>query len=81
MPCKIIMVIAADYEMKKLLLLIILQVALIDIRAEQKGLPFTSFYPAKETGGYFQNWGITQDKRGIMYVGNGFGVQEFDGSS
>lgn len=67
--------------MKRLLLVIILLATLINGHADERGLPFMSFYPAKETGGHLQNWEIIQDKRGIMYIGNGYGVQEFDGSS
>jgi len=47
----------------------------------ETGKPFMSVYSAKETGGHYQNWAIIQDDRGVMYIGNGFGVQEFDGST
>ena len=42
----------------------------------ETGKPFMTFYTAKETGGHFQNWSFIQDDRGVMYIGNGFGVQE-----
>ncbi len=38
-------------------------------------------YSPKEYGAYQQNWAITQDKRGIMYFGNGSGLLEFDGAT
>ncbi len=38
-------------------------------------------YTPKEYNARQQNWAITQDKRGIMYVGNGAGLLEFDGST
>lgn len=38
-------------------------------------------YPAGITNGSEQNWAITQDKRGVIYVGNDDkGVLEYDGS-
>ena len=37
-------------------------------------------YPYNETGGSEQNWCITQDHRGVVYVGNyEKGIQEYDG--
>ena len=45
------------------------------------GKPFISLYTANETGGHNQNYAFAQDNRGIIYVGNGFGIQEFDGST
>ena len=37
-------------------------------------------YPSHETGGSEQNWCITQDHRGVIYVGNNEkGVLEYDG--
>jgi class 3 adenylate cyclase len=38
-------------------------------------------YSAKQYGASPQNWGIAQDRRGIMYFANTDGVLEFDGSS
>lgn len=38
-------------------------------------------YPAETTNGSEQNWAVTQDNRGVIYVGNDDkGVLEFDGS-
>jgi hypothetical protein len=38
-------------------------------------------YPAGITNGSEQNWAITQDNRGVIYVGNDDkGVLEYDGS-
>jgi hypothetical protein len=43
------------------------------------GLPFVrTFHPVEYQAG-IQNWALTQDKRGIMYVANNFGLLEFDG--
>ncbi len=51
------------------------------VYAAETGKPFITVYPAIQTGGHFQNWALTQDNRGVMYIGNGYGVQEFDGST
>ena len=46
------------------------------------GVPIITNYPYHETGGNEQNWCITQDHRGIVYVGNHEkGVLEYDGVS
>lgn len=46
------------------------------------GVPLISNYPYHETGGNEQNWCITQDHRGVVYVGNHEkGVLEYDGVS
>lgn len=62
----------------RLLLLFLLY---ISVQADEIGKPFISLYPSIETKGHLQNWGFIQDDRGVMYIGNGFGVQEYDGSS
>lgn len=36
-------------------------------------------YHPREYHGYSQNWGVVQDKRGIMYFANGDGVLDYDG--
>ncbi|WP_373495066.1 hypothetical protein, partial [Aquiflexum sp.] len=42
--------------------------------------PITNYLP-KEYGGFPANWAITQDERGIIFVGNSGGLMEFDGIS
>ncbi|MGD2090423.1 MAG: response regulator [Candidatus Aminicenantes bacterium] len=42
---------------------------------------FKNYGPKKEEAIQPQNWGILQDKRGIIYIGNNGGVIEFDGIS
>ena len=45
------------------------------------GQPSVFNYPAEITNGSEQNWAITQDHRGVIYVGNDDkGVLEYDGS-
>lgn len=45
------------------------------------GLPFIRYYSTREYGGGIQNWSITRNKHGLIYVANNFGVLEYDGSS
>jgi len=59
----------------------LLLVVVFAASAEEIGKPFMTVYTAKEIGGHFQNWAFMQDDRGVMYIGNGYGVQEFDGAS
>ena len=47
----------------------------------QSGHPFITNYSPKEYKAETQNWAITQDNRGVIYVGNNTGVLEFDGVS
>lgn len=44
-----------------------------------KGLPFTAHYSPQTYKGGIQNWQITQDTRGLLYVANNLGLLEFDG--
>ena len=44
------------------------------------GVPLITNYPYYETKGTEQNWCITQDPRGVVYVANqSKGVLEYDG--
>jgi ligand-binding sensor domain-containing protein len=52
----------------------------IQDRSQELGLPFLRNYGAKEYGAHEQNWDVVQDKRGLVYVANNFGVLEFDGA-
>jgi signal transduction histidine kinase len=49
--------------------------------AQETGKPFMTVFTTKEINGHVQNWSIIQDHRGVMYVGDGFGVQEYDGAT
>ncbi|MCX6558672.1 MAG: PAS domain S-box protein [Candidatus Aminicenantes bacterium] len=48
---------------------------------KERGLPYIRSYDPKEYGAQAQNWAIIQDKRGVIYIGNGDGVLEYDGIS
>lgn len=43
------------------------------------GQPFIRIFPTVDYRAGIQNWSVTQDKRGIIYVANNFGLLEFDG--
>lgn len=47
----------------------------------ETGRPFIKYYSPKVYDGTAVNWTIAQDKRGVMYFGNGTGILEFDGTS
>ncbi len=47
--------------------------------SQESGLPYLKNYPPAEHGGHNQNWGIAQDRNGIMYFANNLVVLEYDG--
>lgn len=52
----------------------------IQAQPNKYGVPLITNYSYRETGGNEQNWCITQDHRGVLYVGNHEkGVLEYDG--
>ena len=46
-----------------------------------EGFLATENYSAKTYDGQPQNWGITQDKRGVIYIANNGGIIEYDGTN
>lgn len=48
---------------------------------KEVGAPFIRNYTSKDFQTNSQSWGIVQDHRGVMYIGNNEGILEFDGSS
>lgn len=49
--------------------------------ATETGRFYMQVHAASEYGGHGQNWAFAQDDRGLLYVGNGDGVLEYDGVS
>ena len=47
----------------------------------EAGYPTIVNHTPNEYGGGTQNWAITQDERGVMYVGNNSGLLEYDGQT
>jgi signal transduction histidine kinase len=66
---------------KKTILVYIFVIIVSFVKGEESGRYFMTFYTSEHTGGHFQCWSAIQDDRGMMYIGNGYGVLEFDGSS
>jgi DNA-binding CsgD family transcriptional regulator len=70
-------------EISFILALIIIPIQLCFSQLSQHQLPRIPLihnFNSDEYHGGVQNWDITQDKRGILYVANNFGVMEFDGT-
>jgi signal transduction histidine kinase/ligand-binding sensor domain-containing protein len=47
----------------------------------EAGYPTIVNHTPNEYGGGTQNWAITQDERGVMFVGNNSGLLEYDGQT
>lgn len=62
-------------------LLIIVLFQLTFANAQERGLLLSHYYSANTYQAATQNWGIVQDKRGVLYFANGAGVIEFDGKN
>ena len=45
------------------------------------GFPLITNYLPKDYSANVQNWSVIQDKRGVLYFGNGSGILEYDGAS
>src|SRR2546423_15062555 len=45
----------------------------------EAGLPYLRDYTPREYRAQSQNWSVTQDQRGVIYVGNNDGVLVYDG--
>ncbi|MGE0089326.1 MAG: ATP-binding protein [Bacteroidales bacterium] len=50
-----------------------------EICAQERGLLLSKYYSPKDYKQGVQNWSVTQDKRGVLYFGNAYGVMEYDG--
>ncbi|MCG3163946.1 MAG: Sensor histidine kinase RcsC [Acidobacteria bacterium] len=50
-------------------------------RSAEAGLPFVTWFSPQEYGSTAQIWSFAQDDRGLLYVGTGSGVREYDGTS
>ena len=49
-------------------------------QSELAGVPSVRTFTTQDYGAGIQNWDISQDNRGLVYVANNFGLLEFDGS-
>ncbi|HKL15753.1 MAG TPA: two-component regulator propeller domain-containing protein, partial [Balneolaceae bacterium] len=50
-----------------------------EVMSQENGIYFHRQYMPSEHGGHTQSWAITQDDRGLVYIGNGDGLLEYDG--
>ncbi len=50
-----------------------------NILLNQEGYRFIDNYSFRDYNAYSENWAVVQDHRGIMYIGNGQGILEYDG--
>lgn len=67
--------------MKAIFCLIFLFIALEGVsQSNLAGVPSVRNFSTQDYGGGIQNWDIAQDRRGLVYVANNFGLLEFDGS-
>ncbi|HNX96817.1 MAG TPA: histidine kinase, partial [Candidatus Aminicenantes bacterium] len=46
----------------------------------EQGDYFLRNFTPREYGAFFQNWCVAQDRNGLIYVGNGLGILEYDGA-
>lgn len=51
----------------------------VQAQSEKRGLPSIKNYASRDYDAHSQNYALTQDNRGILYVGNTTGILEFDG--
>ena len=47
--------------------------------SQQKGTYFHRQYTSSEYGAHTQSWSVIEDDRGLIYIGNGNGLLEYDG--
>ena len=67
--------------MKTIVLLFISFLSPFMLFPQEIGLPFTRYYSSQEYKGGIQNYAITQDQSGMLFVANNYGLLEHDGTS
>ncbi|CAG4990682.1 Sensor histidine kinase RcsC [Dyadobacter sp. CECT 9275] len=53
----------------------------LEVTAQGVGTPLIQHFSPREYQAHPENWGIVQDQRGILYIGNQNGLLEYDGST
>lgn len=66
---------------KKLILSLIPFFLVLAINGQDLGFPFSKYFSSKEYQGGIQNYAISQDQNGLIYVANNFGLLQYDGSN
>ncbi|WP_245189462.1 ligand-binding sensor domain-containing protein [Lunatimonas salinarum] len=67
--------------MKSLLIYLLSFFQAVVLFGQGLGLPFSRYYASQEYGGGIQNYAITQNPTGIIYIANNYGLLEYDGTS
>lgn len=67
--------------MKKISLIILILLIPVILMSQNVGLPFSRYYSNQEYQGGIQNYAITQNKQGILFVANNYGLLEHDGKT
>ena len=61
-------------------ILIVLFLISLEAAGQQPGIPFSKYYSSQDYHGGIQNFAITQNNAGLIYVANNFGLLEYDGT-
>lgn len=67
-------------NMKKVTFSLLFLLYVSSAYTQELGFPFSKYFSSKEYNGGIQNYAISQDQNGIMYVANNFGLLEYDGT-
>lgn len=67
--------------MKRFLMLFVSFLAPFILFSQNNGLPFSRYYSSQEYQGGIQNYAITQNKAGMIFIANNYGLLEHDGST
>ena len=62
------------------LLVTLSTITTVQAQRSVSGIPFSRTFRTTDYKAGLQNWDITQDDRGFLYVANNFGLLEFDGT-
>lgn len=68
-------------SIKKTRLLLVCLFCSSSLLRAQEGIPIVEYFGTEDYGAGIQNYAITQDFRGLIYVANNFGLLEFDGTN
>jgi ligand-binding sensor domain-containing protein/DNA-binding CsgD family transcriptional regulator len=71
----------AKSQMRNFIFTLIFLVFYQSSTAQVPGYPFSTYYPSQVYQGGIQNFAISQNEWGLIYVANNFGMLEYDGSS
>ncbi len=67
--------------MRKFYLCLFCILSYTEIFGQGQGLPFSKYYSSQEYQGGIQNYAITQNTSGLIYIANNYGLLEYDGTT